>query len=166
MAKAGKVLRKSHNEYLCEATEAEQGKPSSFSTWFWQVLKLRDRTNWYTLCLNCFGISYFRNIQLMFGMEIYISIAWGSWFWGLGCWHSWLGFLWFRFALLLRCPFRPSILARFCYVFIHIFLLSLSEILPPCDVVSKRNHFYQVPKCCLIHSLTLVHSKRTLHLNC
>lgn len=44
-------------------------------------------------------------IQLLSRMEIHLSIAWRGWTRNLGYWHSWLGFLWFRFLLLLLFEF-------------------------------------------------------------
>lgn len=91
-------------------------------------------------------------IQLLFRMEILLSIAWGSWPWDLGCWHSWLGFLWFRFVwdpkrdlficfllyvLSLNCSFNSLTI-------LQIFLLYVPERLPSCNVASKRDHFFQV----------------------
>jgi len=50
-------------------------------------------------------------VQLMFRMEIHISVAWGSWLWDMGSWHSWLGFLWSRFAFLLLLCYGHSFLS-------------------------------------------------------
>lgn len=119
---------------------------------FYMVLtgtqNMRETELDYTLL--CSGhpcISLFLIIQLMFRVEIHISVAWGSWFWDMGHWHSWLGFLWFRFVLLLflfDVHSSPYFFILIMLSFLLFVLLDPSEKLPSCDVVSKREHFYQV----------------------
>jgi hypothetical protein len=89
-------------------------------------------------------ISLLLIVQFMLRMEVHISIARRSWSWDMGFWHSWLGFLWSRFvSLLFLCYFIP-----FSLHFNHAaFFLYPPEKLPSCDVVSKREHFYQVHVC-------------------
>lgn len=117
----------------------------------------------YILCSSWSWILYCLIIQFMFRMEIWISIAWRIWFRDLGYRHSWLGFLWFRFVLLL-CLMQlvplPLLLQGFFSFQLKI-LFYPSENLPPCDVVSKRNHFYQV----LMYSFNLNVSLVSLSVN-
>jgi len=94
----------------------------------------RDKISFYILCSSWSWIFYCLITQFMFRMEIWISIAWRIWFRDLGYRHSWLGFLWFRFVLLLclmqLVPLPPFFVRLFLafnskFSFIHqkIFLL-------------------------------------------
>lgn len=67
---------------------------------FYMVLTGAENMQIY-LCILCWSYPWNSRcivIQLLFRMEICTTIAWGIWYWDLGHWHSWLGFLWFRFG--------------------------------------------------------------------
>ena len=131
---------------MCEAINTEQDKSSSSSPWFWQVFSstvLRDVI--YLICL--WSSLLYLIIQLLFRMEVHVSVAWGGWFWDLGCGHTWLGFFWFRFVLsawLKLCCCCELTHFFVCLFLMLCFLFDVSEKLPPCNVASKREHFYQV----------------------
>jgi len=105
--------RASHSNKMCDLIRLGSQKiPSWLVVWsqwfrarklqlfFYMVLTGAQNMQIY-LCSLCW--SYPWNsccivIQLLFRMEICITIAWGIWYWDLDHWHSWLGFLWFRFG--------------------------------------------------------------------
>jgi len=80
-------------------------RPRKPQLFFYMVLtgpqNMQDTNLVYTFYAQVILESHCIVFQLMSRMEICITIAWGIWYWDMGHWHSWLGFLWFRFVLLL-----------------------------------------------------------------